>query len=132
MTSPHASPPILTETDLTARWQMLMGPLGFGSRRLYLAFIEPDGWMLPSLVDIDDVPASADASLCRPLLEMCRSSMDDAAPGSSLAVLYCRPGPGPVTGADRTWSPALQTAATRAGVTLWPTHVACDDLLTTL
>lgn len=130
MTTPPGSPPILDSADLTDRWRMLMGPLGFGYRRLYLAFIELDGRMLPNLVDIDQVPAVVGLQQCRSLLEMCRGALED--PATSVAVLYCRPGAGPVTDGDRSWSDGLRTAAAREDLRLWPTHLACDDLLTVL
>ncbi|WP_090590486.1 hypothetical protein [Auraticoccus monumenti] len=109
---------------------MLMEPLGFGYRRLYLAFLDADGLMLPDLVEIDGVPASADPRECRQLLTMCAGVLHDVDSAASLAILYCRPGPGPVRAADRTWPQALRTAAARQGASLWPTHVACDDFLT--
>ena len=50
-----------------------MGPLGFGRPRLWIAFLAPDNMMSAQLTQIEEIPRSADAAMCGPLLEMCRT-----------------------------------------------------------
>ena len=69
---PHEMPAIRNSDDLCLRWRALMGPLGFGRPRLWIAFLEPDNMMGAQLTQIEDIPRTADSKMCDSLLEMCR------------------------------------------------------------
>ena len=106
------------------------GPLGFGSARMYVVFVPPDGRVLPQIMDIDELPDLPDPELVGNLMAVLSSVLD--APhnvGTQLAVLYARPGRRGLSGADCAWASALVTAARRHGAPLWLVHVANDEEL---
>lgn len=124
--TPDAMPPIRDDRDLHRTWSALMGPLGFGQRRLWLAFIDETGRMNGALTQVDDLPARADDQFCRTLVQICADLLGDPTDGRSCALLLTRPGRDPVNRDDRSWAQGLTTAARRAGVAMWPVHFAND------
>jgi hypothetical protein len=119
-------PPIRNSYDLCLRWRALMGPLGFGRPRLWIGFLAPDNMMSAQLTQIEEIPHSADADMCRPLLEMCQHIVGRDGAGGSVAFLLTRPGRHPMDDADRSWACGLTSAAQRLGVSTWPVHFAND------
>lgn len=122
-------PPVRTELDLYERWRTLMGPLGFGRRRLSILFLAADGRVAPVIPTIDDVPECTDGPECGPFLHMCADVLEMVAPDGSVAILYSRPGRSPVSEDDRSWARGLAAAAADQGVRLWPVHFANDAVL---
>jgi hypothetical protein len=57
---PREMPRVRTSDDLYQRWGALMGPLGFGQPRLWIAFLEPSGMMSAQLTQIEDISRWAD------------------------------------------------------------------------
>jgi hypothetical protein len=123
---PHEMPPIRNPDDLCLRWQALMGPLGFGRPRLWLAFLEPDDKMSAHLTQIEDIPRWADSGMCCSLLEMCHHIVGRNGAGGSVAMLLTRPGRNPMDDADRSWARDLTSAAEHLEVSMWPVHFAND------
>jgi hypothetical protein len=123
---PHEMPPIRNSKDLCLRWRALMGPLGFGQPRLWIAFLEPGDMMSAHLTQIDEIPPRADAKICRPLLDMCQHVVGRGGAGGSVAFLLTRPGRNPMNDADRSWARGLTSAAQQVGVAMWPVHFAND------
>ena len=119
-------PPIRNSEDLCLHWRALMGPLGFGQPRLWIGLIRPDEMMSPQLIQIEEIPRSADAKMCEPLLEMCQYIVGPDGSGGSIAFLLTRPGRHPMTDADRSWARGLTSAAHELGVSIWPVHFAND------
>jgi hypothetical protein len=119
-------PPIHNSADLCFRWRALMGPLGFGQPRLWIAFLTPDAMMNPQLVQIEEIPRCTDAESCRPLLELCQHIVGGNGAGGSVAFLLTRPGRNPMDDADRSWGRGLTSAARHLGVSMWPVHFAND------
>lgn len=126
---PENLPPVGSDADLFQRWRSLMGPLGFSRRRLWILFLAPDGRVAPVLPTIDDVSGRADTGDCGPVVRICADVLESNLPGGSVAILYSRPGRGPVSEDDRTWARGLAAAAAREGVRLWPVHFANDEIL---
>jgi hypothetical protein len=123
---PHKMPPIRNSKDLCLRWRALIGPPGFGQPRLWIGLIRPDEMMSPQLIQIEEIPRSADAKMCEPLLEMCQYIVGPDGSGGSIAFLLTRPGRNPVDDADRSWARGLTSAAHQLGVSTWPVHFAND------
>jgi hypothetical protein len=123
---PHKMPPIRNSKDLCLHWRALMGPLGFGQPRLWIGLIRPDEMMSPQLIQIEEIPRSADAKMCEPLLEMCQYIVGPDGNGGSIAFLLTRPGRNPMDDADRSWARGLTSAAHQLGVSTWPVHFAND------
>ena len=121
--------PVANPADLHHLWTTLMGPLGFSRRRLWLAFIGPDGTPTPHLTQIDEIPPRADPDLCAPLLDVCAHIVAEDVSGGSVAILYTRPGRHPMSGEDRSWAIGLTEAARAQGVRMWPVHFANDEVL---
>jgi hypothetical protein len=103
-----------------------MGPLGFSRPRLWIALIQPDEMMSPQLIQIEEIPRSADAKMCQPLLEMCEHIVGRNGVNGSVAILLTRPGGNPMNNADRSWARGLTSAAQQLGVSMWPVHFAND------
>jgi hypothetical protein len=93
---PHEMPAIRNSDELCQRWRALMGPLGFGRPRLWIAFLGRDNMMSPQLTQIEDIPGRADAQMCGSLLEMCRHIVGRNGIGGSVAMLLTRPGRNPL------------------------------------
>jgi len=123
---PHKMPPIRNSEDRCLHWRALMGTLGFGQPRLWIGLIRPDDMMSPQLIQIEEIPRSADAKMCEPLLEMCQYIVGPDGSGGSVAFLLTRPGRNPMNDADRSWARGLTAAAHELGVSMWPVHFAND------
>jgi hypothetical protein len=82
--------------------------------------------MSPQLIQIEEIPRSADAKMCEPLLEMCQYIVGPDGSGGSIAFLLTRPGRNPMNDADRSWARGLTSAAHELGVSIWPVHFAND------
>jgi hypothetical protein len=123
---PQEMPPIRNSEDLYLHWRALMGPLGFGQPRLWMGLIQPDNTMSTQLIQIEEIPPSADAKMCQPLLEMCQHIVGCNGAGGSVAFLLTRPGSNPINEADRSWARGLTWAAGQLDVSMWPVHFAND------
>lgn len=121
---PERTPPIRTPGDLHRQWRAFMGPLGFGSRTLWMLFLAPDGRIEQPIPQIGDLPLQPRARLVRNLLGVCAMVLDDLGGGGSVAFLLARPGPPGLTDHDRAWEQALGRAAAEERVRLQPFHVA--------
>lgn len=121
-------PPVRTDRDIHHVWRLLKGPLGFGSRRLWVALTDGDGRVGPVLPHIDDVPARTSPAECDGLMTM----LDHLRPffvGGAVALLYTRPGRRPMDDDDRSSARSLVRAARQAEIPLWPVHFANDEAL---
>jgi hypothetical protein len=129
---PEDMPPVLTQADLHRHWRALMGPLGFGSPRLYVQFVPPDGRVEGMILEVDELPDLPDERMADGLFDACRSVIETDLPEATrVAVLYAHPGRGGDL-TERTWGRALTAAAERAGVPVWEVHVANDVRLRVL
>lgn len=135
MASPYPPPPIDTATDpvhsvadLCQRWRALMGPLGFGERLLWFAFVGADRRMIKVLNHIP-IPPSPRPSFCDELFEPLRHVLDDFEPGATVALLLTRPGRGALSNADRRWAAVLTDAARRFDVPIEAIFRANDSAL---
>ncbi len=121
-------PPVRTGLDVYHVWRLLMGPLGFGSRRLWVTFTDLDGRVSPVVQQVDDVPPRAGTADCDGLMTV----LDHVRPvfeGGAVALLYTRPGSRPMHDDDRSWARSLSAAARASEIPLWPVHFANDQQL---
>lgn len=126
---PHEMPPVHTEHDLEQHWRALMGPLGFGSTKLWIVVTEPDGTVVPHVIVIEDNPATPDRELIDNLTEVLRELVRVVVPGGRIAALWTRPGRGSMNEADRSWLRGLHRGLTHARLDAWPLHFANDAYL---
>ena len=124
-------PPLRTQAELHHQWRAMMGPLGFGFRRLWLMFLDTDERPTEMLLQIDDIPEHPRDREVDALMHVCDEVRTDLRLGR-VAVLLSRPGDGAVRASDRQWGRALLAAARRAGVPLAPVHLANDDVVVPL
>ncbi len=133
------------QADLQRLWELLMRPLGFRSRSIWLTFIDPDRRPLRSLMEVaecDDAPDPDDIAnlyaVLRDVLEDHDRERDDGAgPGHSVAILVTRPSREHESGHglepdDRVLGRMLVEGARLAGVPLEPVHVATDHAVLVL
>jgi len=131
MLPPGDLPAIRTQADLDLRWRALMGPLGFSRPSLWVMFLDPAGGCAGPLTQIDRIPARPDHRLLVSLLRTCAEVVhEDLEPGSRVAFLRSRPGPGAVDADDRAWAGGLVAAARTVGVPCEPVHLATDERVT--
>lgn len=110
-------------------WELLMWPLGFSARSLWITFIDEGGHPLQALVEIgeledlgDDPASEPDVA---PLFDMLTHVLGDD-PEVSVAFLVVRPGRAGLHDEDRRLAAALLAGARRAGLPCHPVHVADD------
>ena len=127
----HEVPPLRTQADLHRQWRAMMGPLGFGRRRLWVLFLERDDRPTELLLQIDDVSEHPRDGEADSLVRLCREVLREHDLGR-VAVLLSRPGEGSVRRSDRAWGRALLDAARELDVPLAPVHLANDETLVPL
>jgi len=123
---PEDTPPIRTQADLEEHWRALMGPLGFGTRSIWMQILDDENRCTPVLMQIEElprVPGEDDTDGMRRLLEHFRED------GGSVAFLVTRPGRAGMSSSDRAWATSLTDAVRRAGLRPWPVHRANDQEL---
>ena len=125
-TTPLADVPILSADDLTGRWTLLLNPLEFGARSLWLAWLRPDGCMLPLVVPVDDIPLVPDPAMLLNLRRLHDSLFESQLGGDGhLAMALCRPGDARISEDDDEWGEALRSALDDGQIDgSWSLHVA--------
>lgn len=120
---------ITTQAELHAAWRRLIHPLGFGSRCLWLMFIDPDGVPVPQLTELTDLPvrpAPADTAGLERFLSHFGGT------GIRLAVFVGSPGSGLPSADDRAWAEAIYLACHRADVHCETVHLGTSTAITPL
>lgn len=123
---PDRTPPLRTDSDLHRQWAAMMGPLGFGSRNLWLLFLDGHDRPTDVVPIIEDVPVTLTPRMARNLAEMCAEVLTDLDTGGSVAPLLTRPGRVDPVPSDRAWARGLASAAAAADVHMRPLFVATD------
>ncbi|WP_375487270.1 hypothetical protein [uncultured Mycobacterium sp.] len=123
-----ATDPVYSAADLRQRWRALMGPSGFGEKLLWFGFVGPDRRLMKMLSQVPIGPRPQ-GRIVRRFMSGLRTLLDDAASGTTVALLLTGPGRRPISSADRTWAKALTEAAERLDVPLEPIFRANDESL---
>ena len=122
---PLADVPVRSAADLTRRWATLLDPPVFTARSLWLAWLEPDGRMLPIVVPVDELPPLPQGSTLSGLLTLHDAVAEQTGWAEGhLALALCRPGPAGVTEDDAEWADALQAELDDLLDGTWSLHVA--------
>ncbi len=117
--NPRDLPPLLTDDDVLARVEQLIGP-AVRNGTLWLLLVDGDQQQAPMIVPLDDVPYLPDDAvdgLGRVLEDFLPALATDSGPGSVVFVSE-RFGPTGVVPADRDWADALAAVCDRSGVLL--------------
>jgi hypothetical protein len=122
---PEQMPPIKDQATLHHTWRALMGELGFAGPQLWVFFVDDHG-RPGDVVTIKDVPARLAAPDAEQLIPLLR----EVGEGRAVAFLYARPGRGGRTADDLTWARQLTRTCRKAGLRVWPVHLATDREIT--
>ncbi|MGY1617927.1 hypothetical protein ACI797_14400 [Geodermatophilus sp. SYSU D00691] len=132
-TVPSPESPVRSAAELTARWAGLLEPPVFRRRSLWLAWVAPDGLMLPLVLPVDDVPPVPDRLLLSGLLDLHEAICEQGLPrGSHLAMALCRPGAPAMRLDDAEWVDALHDVLDGAAEGTWSLHLAAGGAVTEL
>jgi hypothetical protein len=125
-TPPLADVPVRSAAQLTRRWMAVLDPPVFGTRSLWLAWLDADGRMLPLVFPIDDVPDLPDAGLLSGLLHLHDAVTAEHLDGQGhLAMALCRPGRPAITADDDEWAEAMRELLGGGQIDgTWSLHVA--------
>ena len=133
LTRPSDLPPVRTQDDLRRLWRMLMGPLGFGGRSLWLLVLDADDRPTPYILQIEDLPRRPDPTQVEDVVRLCQEALCDPSSrtpnGASVVFLLTRPGRRGLTSDEILWARDLHRAVRRAGLPMWPLHRANDEEL---
>lgn len=126
--STHENPsPIASTHDLAATWQTLAAHAPAGGRELWALLLRADGTPLPVHPRVTDVPAIPPHAALTTLVRGTATALAQGGHvGATAAFLLRRPGAAVLTTTDHLWASGLLHEAERAGLSLWPTHVATD------
>jgi hypothetical protein len=105
-----------------------MGPLGFGQRLLWIAFLGDDRRLMKTMTQMP-IDALPEPRLIRDLVSRLRVVVDGMLSEIEIALLLTGPGRGGVSPADRQWAKSLTDAAVEFEVPLLPIFRANDDAI---
>lgn len=123
---PHEWPPVHSLADLERHWRSIKGPWGFSQPQLFCQMFDPEGVLLPQIINITECPPLPDQLMLDSLMGIMTQVLGDAAPGGSCAAMYARPGDGQLREPDRAWARALTAAGAEAPIEVWPVFLATD------
>jgi hypothetical protein len=123
-----ATDPVHSAADLRHRWRALMGPLGFGQRLLWIAFLGDDRRLMKTMTQMP-IDALPEPRLIRDLVSRLRVVVDGMLWEIEIALLLTGPGRGGVSPADRQWAKSLTDAAAEFEVPLLPIFRANDEAI---
>lgn len=120
---------IETEADVTALWRTAMGDLGFSHRQLWYVFVDVSGTLVPLMNTIDELPRHPDPEQFDQLGWAMRQLRDLHAPHGRVAMLYVRPGRGPITADDAHWIRQIVSMSEEHRLLPWPIHFGNDSYI---
>ena len=122
---PLATAPIRSAAELTDHWTALLDPPIFGSRSLWLMWLQDDGFPLPLLLPFEDLPRLPDVTAVFGLLSVHESIAAQKLAGRGhLALALCRPGRPEITEDDDAWVDALSEVLDDRIEGTWSLHLA--------
>lgn len=118
--------PIRTQSDLHDLWRALVQPLGWHRRELWSLVIDDDDEPVRELSQLIDLPGELDETASARLASVMGEQLEGF-PGGRIALLWCRPGLGPIRATDRRTAARVYAALAAAGVSTDVIHLATDD-----
>src|SRR3954454_24304226 len=116
--------PVSSAAELLQRCRMLLEPPVFGARSLWLAWLD-DGFMVPLVIPVDDVPAVPDTRLISGVLHLNDVVAEEKLTGQGhLALALCRPGSAVITEDDDEWGYLLHEMLDDQLEITWSLHLA--------
>ena len=123
---------ISTQADLHRMWELLMQPLGWRARSLWVTFIGSDRRPTRMLLEVAECPSVPTEPEVASLYDVLGQIMRQDGSAASAAFLVARPGRDPLTDDDRLFGRRLLAGARRSGVGVEPVHVATDVAIWTV
>ncbi len=124
VTTPElASVPVRSALALTRRWVALLAPPVFGSRSLWLTWLDTSGLMLPLVIPIDDLPLEPEEFVLRGVLQM-HETIGEQRDVTHLALALTRPGDAIPTADDEAWAASLRDGLDDPLDATWSLHLA--------
>ena len=117
---------ISTQADLHRMWELLMQPLGWRARSLWVTLIGCDRRPTRMLLEVAECPAVPTEARVAGLYDVLGQIMRQDGAAASAAFLVARPGRDPLSDDDRLFARRLHAGAARAGVDVEIVHVATD------
>ena len=132
-TRPRPEIPVRSADELTERWEQLLEPPVFGARSLWLAWLGPDGRMLPLVVPIDELRPVPDPTVLVNLAQLADGvARDELGAPAHVAMALCRPGRPTSTGDDEEWVAGLHAVLDEHLESTWSLHLAAGGYVTQL
>jgi hypothetical protein len=111
-TRPRPDIPVTSDTELTERLRALLELDGPPVRRsLFLAWLRPDGTMVPLVIPVEDVPVEPDRVAIGNIIELHTVVAESEGVDASelhLAMLLERRGPAALSADDHAWHSAIE------------------------
>ncbi len=118
-----------TESDITRYWRAVRETLEVPSAQLSFLAIDERGVAQPQLTTIDGLPPEPRQRDVDEIVDVLAAINQQLVPRGSIAVLWTRPGRGPMRSGESTWLRMLDDELRRRGVAAWPPHYANDAYL---
>ncbi len=128
MKTPPFTPVLRSQLDVEQMWITLIKPLGWHCPRFYFIAVGADSRPLPVVNELDELPTPLSADDADRFVALLADVMGEVG-AARWALLFCRPGPGGLTEADRRACAKVYQAARSRGVPLEVIHVATDTLI---
>jgi hypothetical protein len=126
---PRPDVPVRTPAELTDWWARLLEPPVFRRRDLWVAWLDADGRVLPTVLPFEDLPLAPDRALLSGLVELHTTIAGEfLGDGGHLALCLCRPGGSAVREDDDIWADALRAVLDGR----WSLHLAAGRSVTPL
>jgi len=123
---------IQTEADITRWWRTVRETLTVPGPQLSFVGIDERGVARPHLTTIDSLPPQPRSELIGELAQTLAEVHRRSVPRGMLALLWSRPGRGPIRAGEAQWLRLLTDELIMRRVPLWPVHYATDAYLRVL
>ncbi|WP_028046370.1 hypothetical protein [Cellulomonas sp. URHE0023] len=115
----HPVGPVRTPDDALAVLLALVGAQRAGEPALWFVMVDAQGYTLPTVLPITDVPLHADREVVRRLLDVLGSVLAEDGPGGSVLVGLVRAAGGDRGAFEESWTRSLREGADAIGMRLW-------------
>jgi hypothetical protein len=124
-TPPRTEVPIRSAAELTDHWTALLDPPIFGTRSLWLMWLQDDGRPLELIIPLEDLPQLPENAMLAGLLSLHEAVSDTRLDGGGhLAMVLCRPGRPEITEDDDAWVDGLSEVLDDHIDAGWSLHLA--------
>ena len=124
---PGPNEPLRGTDDALALLLGLVGPERAGPPALWFVLVDAQGYTLPVVLPIVDVPDRADPLVVHRLFEVLASVLAEDGPGGSVLIGLVRAAGGDRGAFESSWADALREGADAVGLRIWATAAIGED-----